>query len=176
MTTTTTAMPRLRELAAASRQATEAAWQRETEERLARERARIARERELAIEAAHRTLRDRFPGTLARFLELEEDSLSFAGYPPVATDDPYAREIPSCAVAHLGEGIWLHHAVYRAAGYTPEVVLLTACACGRYHEIWMSDDYSLAQALDEADAHRSACPDACASSRTPAQDEDEVPW
>ena len=171
-------MPRLRMLAAASREATEIDWQREAADR--DQAQRVA-----AVARAHEEVEERFPATLALILNGEgEPEDRFKGYPNVYEAGAPAGYIPGCAVAYLGEGLWLRHSTVDPIDpFLPPSpsaswpTLLVPCSCGRYREVAIEDDYSLAQALDRVDATRTVCLGDCSpgSSQT-NNDDQEVPF
>lgn len=147
------ALPQLRRLAAASREATELQWERERVERLARERSK-------AVYDATHSVRIRFPATLAQLLT--EGSLAFTGYPALNEGDEVDLPVGPCAVAYLGEGVWLYHTEARASGMVRgRPTLVIPCVCGRYREARVDDDYALARELDHMDANRDVCLGTC---------------
>ena len=148
-------LPRLRMLAAASRAATELNWQREAAEQAARERSAAT------TEATH-SIKVRFPATIAALLA--DGSIAFVGYPALHGDEVDIPTTP-CAVAYLGEGIWLHHTEARDSYSVVRgrPTLLIACVCGRYREALVDDEYALARELEHIDANRDICLGTCTS-------------
>ncbi|WP_037573528.1 hypothetical protein [Phaeacidiphilus oryzae] len=129
-------------------------------------RAALERERAEAEEAAAQRERDRregeiamavyeadeqvdmwFPNLLAGAL-LRED---WTGYPSMGPL-PRPGQGAGCAVAHLGEGLWLLRE-QAGARELPGLRLLVPCACegfyecDRYHEIEIGEDRELLAAL-----------------------------
>ena len=69
-------------------------------------------------------------------------------------------------MTHLGEGIWLHHAETRDA-YSlicGRTTLYIPCVCGRYRMVPIEDEYALSAVLEDVDAHRDVCRQACTPS------------
>jgi hypothetical protein len=144
------ALPQLRELASASRQATELHWEREQAQR-------IARQRNKAVDDAIHNVKSSFPNTLGKLLT--EGHIGFTGYP-----EPDEMPGGPCAVAYLGEDVWLHHTEVRDT-YSMVVrgraTLLIPCRCGRYREVRVDDEYALARELEFMDANRDVCVGMC---------------
>ncbi|WP_327321193.1 hypothetical protein OG735_00780 [Streptomyces sp. NBC_01210] len=97
----------------------------------------------LAVDHALAAAAD-FPATLALVLEAS----SFQGYP--TTTDEHDRRIPPCAVAHLGEGLWLHHTRLAPSAFVPArdlMALLAPHPTEGYQLTAIDDDASLARTL-----------------------------
>ncbi|MBT2367143.1 hypothetical protein J7E88_17970 [Streptomyces sp. ISL-10] len=151
---------RLRDLAARSREATELDWVRERKDR-------HERERQEAVRGADWYVRNHFPSTFALVLT----ATSWQGYPRLDdTETEALTSIPPAAVAHLGEGVWIHHTRRRFGGGM--ATLLIACVCGNYREAAVDDDYALAREMDYlADTH-DVCLGTCTPSRPATDGED----
>ncbi|MFD9211810.1 hypothetical protein ACFVY9_01585 [Streptomyces sp. NPDC059544] len=152
-------MGRLRDLADLSREATELDWVRERKEQQERERQK-------AVNAAGWYVRNHFPSTLAVVLT----ATSWQGYPRLdGTETGALTSVPPAAVAHLGEGVWIHHTRRRFGGGT--AMLLIPCVCGNYREAAVDDDYALARELDYLADTRDVCLGTCTPSRPAADGE-----
>lgn len=118
----------LRPLASEHRAAREA-----EREEMRREAERVGREleaaqRRAAEEAAAEFIGCAFPHTLAHVLPPQ----AWQGYPP---GTPYeSPNLAACAVAYLGEGLFLVHTQRRFEYdvYEDLLMLLTPCPCGAY--------------------------------------------
>lgn len=146
-------LPALRELATASREATELDWQRERAEQLAIERRE-------AVRAAGACMSMDFPATLAPLIQ-EAD---WTGYSSLEPREYGVQPTATCAVVSLGEGVWLHHADVRGpyvGSLRGQITLLIPCACGNYRQAPVDDDYALARELEYADATRTVCLGLC---------------
>ncbi|MCX5332105.1 hypothetical protein [Streptomyces sp. NBC_00140] len=151
-----TRLRRLLRLAAASRQVVELEWEHEALER-------IEQQVTMAVHLAGDQTYDAFPDTLARVIEPGE----WVGYPALYVDSvDYEWGIAPCAVTYLEEGLWLHH----TPGVVPEPqwTLIVPCVCGRYREVPVTDDYSLARELEHLDAHHDVCFGDCTPSALPS--------
>ncbi|MGP3950945.1 hypothetical protein [Streptomyces sp. 7N604] len=171
MTHTTTAppnlLPALRELAAQSRQITELNWERERAER-------IAHERRSAVESAAAYVRLHFPATLAHVVT-EDAWVGYRTLDESETESPFT--VQACAVAWLGDGVWLHHTEVNDAHIgvrTGHLTLWAPCACGNFREHEIEDEYVLAEALDHIHGTADTCVGTCAPSslHTDPGDED----
>ncbi|AXK34675.1 hypothetical protein DVA86_20500 [Streptomyces armeniacus] len=96
-----------------------------------------------------------FPNTLARAL----DAQAWQGYPPNSTRPGPARW--ACAVAYLGEGLFLHHTQRQHDNDSEEDVLtlIEPCAgpgCGAYVTTRMFSEEALCNRLTESAAR--LCP------------------
>lgn len=155
-------MGRLRDLACRSRETGEPNWAREREEQQARDR------QEAAANAAS-YVRDHFPATLAVVLP----ATAWAGYPRLdEVETESLSTVRPCAVAHLGEGVWIHHTRRRSLGNRSTATLLIPCVCGNYGEAAVDDDYALARELDYLADARDVCLGTCTPSRPAADGED----
>ena len=161
---TPTPLEQLLPLAAAAREAIEAEWQRQQDEREAIERAE-------AVQAADAFIRRVFPNTLAKVLTGPPEE-RWVGYRSLSALEDGTETLP-CAVTHLGDSVFLRHV--RAPGFGPHrpfdvLVLLFPCGCGNYIEAVVADEHDLADVLDDLD--HSECAGACSPSIGFHDDED----
>ncbi|AWI30421.1 hypothetical protein [Streptomyces tirandamycinicus] len=155
-------MGRLRDLATRSRGTVELNWAREREEQL-------ARDRQEAMASAASYVRNHFPATLAMVLP----DTAWAGYPRLGEAETESLSVVRpCAVAHLGEGVWIHHTRSRSVGHHSTATLLIPCVCGNYREAPVDDDYTLARELDYLADTCDVCLGACTPSCPTANGED----
>jgi hypothetical protein len=162
-TTSVSMLPHLRELAATTRRNIEQEWERERRER-------IDHQAQLAVRLADDQIHTEFPATIARVLDPE----AWQGYPALYLDGAECEwAIGPCAVAHLGEGLWLHHTIVPGTSRLsePRWTLIVACACGDYREVTVSDDYQFARELQHIDDHRDVCLDDCTPNDLPPSTE-----
>lgn len=147
-------MGRLRDLATRSRETVELNWAREREEQQ-------AHDRQEATANAASYVRNHFPATLALVLP----ATAWAGYPRLDGVETESLDVVwPCAVAHLGEGVWIHHTRHRSVDHHSTATLLIPCACGNYREAAVDDDYALARELDYLADTRDVCLGACTPS------------
>lgn len=152
-------MGRLRDLATRSRETVELNWAREREEQQ-------ARDRQEATANAASYVRNYFPATLAMVLP----DTAWAGHPRLDEAETQSLSVVRpCAVAHLGEGLWIHHTRSRSLSHRSTATLLIPCVCGNYREAAVDDDYALARELDYLADTRDVCLGTCTPSR-PAED------
>lgn len=118
---------------------------------LAAQQERRERERDLAYREeqrlaapvhAHEFITGTFPNTLAKLLNLAH----WRGYAPIEFG-------VASAVAHLGEGVWLHHA--RPNGGRGVLTLIAPCPCGHgYREKHVEGDTELLYAIADISTWR----------------------
>ncbi|MER5887274.1 hypothetical protein ABT160_25920 [Streptomyces sp. NPDC001941] len=135
-------------LAADYRAAVELRQRREEEERMSRERTD-------AESSARFHIQRYFPETLAVVLPQS----AWRGYAR-GSESPLAP----CAVAHLGEGLWLHHTRNKPFGSAQLLTLLVPCACGNYRHVALPDQFTLSEELGAVAANRGTCPGTCTTS------------
>ncbi|GGR43270.1 hypothetical protein [Streptomyces netropsis] len=107
------------------------------------EEGRRRRERDFLPHQAYRRIARDFPATLGSALTLED----FTGFPHVHHEDIRAK---ACAVAYLGDGLWLH---FSSARFT----FLRRCPCSRYSEHFFDNEAQFAVALTEGFADTRHC-------------------
>ncbi|MFE9484638.1 hypothetical protein ACFYNM_39425 [Streptomyces spororaveus] len=106
-----------------------------------------------------------YPATIGALLSDE----NWKGYP-----DPSFAGAPGSAVAHLGEGVFVHHtSIYAAENDNPNLVLqhtltlIAPCSCGTGYRTWpVTSEDNLLDAVAEATAeprslHKHHCPHLC---------------
>ncbi|WHM41135.1 hypothetical protein [Streptomyces sp. BPTC-684] len=121
----------------------------------------LARQREQAVHAADQLVDSAYWETLKPLLTWSD----WTGYPGFEDDE--GRYHRPCAIAHVGEGVWLHVET-RSRGTADDLYgalsLITPCACGNgYLDLGIEDEADFLATFYEYVGSADTGPVACAS-------------